>query len=72
MDREAMIQELQDIFSIVSIPEHAMLFNEIMTELRKTGGVGETNVRQEIQRLISEGKWKRQRSGNKMYYWKID
>jgi len=64
---QSMVQDLHDAIGFRPLPEHAMQ----LTNLQQESGLSYDRVRTSIKKLVEEGTWKKQRQGNKTFYWKV-
>ena len=64
---QEMRQDLRDAAGIVQPPEHATSFKELW----KVGEMSEDATRKALKELIEKGVWRKQRLGNKTFYWKV-
>ena len=62
-----MVQDLHDAIGFKSLPEDALQ----LTDLMEISGLGYDRARTAIKKLVEEGTWKKQRQGNRTFYWKI-
>ena len=64
---QSMVQDLHDAIGFKALPENALQ----LTDLQKISGLGYDRARRSVQKLVEEGTWKKQRQGNRTFYWKV-
>ena len=64
---QSMVQDLHDAIGFKSLPEHAVQ----LKDLQEISGLSYDRTRNSVKKLIEEGTWKKQRQGNRTFYWKV-